>query len=125
MFPVLLLSAVITSPDPAPLLDAVKTCDAKDLHTLTQGEAHRRAEFAAAIYGEQRAIADDRQRVLATTASGSPAGQATVTQALAQLDARQKELDDDRAIERGWRDLLDEARADYLANCTNKQRDGK
>ena len=124
MIAALVLLAVST-PDPEPLRNAVGTCDVKGLHALMESEPHRRAEFAAAVYGEQRAIADERTRVQAIAPTGSTAGQATVGQALALLDTRQKQLDDARTVERAWRDLLDEERADYLANCTNNKRDGK
>ncbi|BEV02166.1 hypothetical protein [Novosphingobium olei] len=111
-------------PDAAPALTAVKTCNRAEIKTLISDEPHRRTEFAAAAYAEQRAIAQERATLLSTTPSGA-SGQATTTTALAQLDARQKLLDDARATEKSWRDLFDEVRADYLANCTTGKRNAE
>ncbi|MEO0031257.1 MAG: hypothetical protein RIS94_1015 [Pseudomonadota bacterium] len=113
--PILLMGVPV--PDSAPVLAAVKGCDRGEIRSMIRGEPHRRTEFAAAVYAEQRAIATERATLLA--------GPADQTVALAQLDARQKELEDARAIERAWRDLFDEARADYLANCSPASAAGK
>lgn len=108
-------------PDAAPALSAVKTCNRSEMRTIIRDEPHRRTQFAAGAYAEQRAIAQERSALLATPPSGAT-GQATTATALAQLDARQKLLDDARATEKSWRDLFDEVRADYLANCTTGKR---
>ncbi|WP_225205196.1 hypothetical protein [Novosphingobium huizhouense] len=127
----MLLAALMVAadvPDPAPALAAVKTCDRGEMKTLIGNEPHRRTEFAAAAYAEQRAIAQERSTLLAAAPTGAPAsasGQATTATALAQLDARQKLLDDARATEKSWRDLFDEVRADYLANCTTGKRNAE
>lgn len=114
--PILLLGVPV--PDAAPVLAAVQACDRGEIRTMIKEEPHRRTEFAAAIYAEQRAIAAAR-----TSLVGGPPEAMTV--ALAQLDARQKQLEDSRAIERAWRDLFDEARADYLANCSGAKKDAQ
>lgn len=121
--PILLMAVPV--PDSEPVLAAVKACDRGEIRALIKDEPHRRTQFAAAIYAEQRAIAAERATLLAAPAGtqATPAGQATAATALAQLDARQKQLDDARAIERAWRDLFDEARADYLANCSGARKD--
>lgn len=111
-------------PDAGPALMAVKTCDRVEMKTLISAEPHRRTEFAAAAYAEQRAIVRERAAVL-SAAPTSASGQATTTNALVQLDARQKLLDDARATEKSWRDLFDEVRADYLANCTTGKRNAE
>ena len=41
----------------------------------------------------------------------------------AALDARQRRLDDARTVERAWRETLEDGRAAFLAQCTNR-RDG-
>lgn len=112
----------LTVPEVAPVLDAVKACSRDDMRMMIRGEPHRRTEFAAAVFAEQRAIAAERAPLLVARAS-APAGAATVDTALAQLDARQKQLDDARVTEKAWRELFDEARADYLANCTAGKKD--
>ncbi len=122
MLAALMLGADV--PDAAPALAAVKTCNRSDMRAIIRDEPHRRTQFAAGAYAEQRAIAQERATLLATPPSGA-SGQATTTAALAQLDARQKQLDDARAIERSWRDLFDEVRADYLANCTTGKRNAE
>lgn len=120
MFALLLLGGVEV-PDSAPALDAVKTCNRAEIRKMISSEPHRRTEFAAAAYAEQRTIAQERAAILAAPAVTTPAGQASSATALAQLDGRQKQLDDSRAIERAWRDLFDEMRADFLANCNGRK----
>lgn len=121
----LLLLGGVQIPDPAPALDAVKTCNRVEIRTMISSEPHRRTEFAAAAYAEQRAIARERATLLTVPmtdpAAGTPAGQASTANALGQLDARQKQLDDARAIEMSWRELFDQMRADFLANCNGKK----
>lgn len=119
MIPLLaLLAATLAGPDPVPALEAVKTCDRQAMSGLVKAEPRRRADFAATAYAEQQSIARDRAALLARqTVESSAAGKASLDLALTQLEARQKQLEDARAVERGWRDLYDELRADYLANC--------
>lgn len=102
----------LSSPDPAPLRDAVAGCDRAAMGELTRAEPRRRAEWAGAIYAEQRAIAAARGALPADDAS-----------ALAVLDQRQHQLDDARAVERAWRDYYDEYRTDFLASCSGRRRD--
>ncbi|MDE2411438.1 MAG: hypothetical protein KGM18_06625 [Sphingomonadales bacterium] len=115
----LLLGA--TSPDPVPLRSAVETCDRGSMAMLTRAEPRRRAEWADAIYREQRAIASERVSLVATSAT--PAGQANVASSRQTLEARQQQLEDARAVERAWREFYDEYRADFLASCSGKKRD--
>jgi hypothetical protein len=121
---ILLLSG-LQVPDSAPALDAVKTCDRVEIRKMISNEPHRRTEFAAAAYAEQRAIARDRATLLAVPTvergADTPAGEASTANALNQLDGRQKQLDDARAVETSWRALFDEMRADFLANCNGRK----
>ncbi|WP_421851042.1 hypothetical protein [Novosphingobium sp.] len=121
----MLLLSGLQIPDSAPALEAVKTCSRSEIHKMISSEPHRRTEFAAAAYAEQRAIARDRAALLAgptgDPGAGTPAGQASTANALSQLDARQKQLDDARAVETSWRQLFDEMRADFLANCNGRK----
>ncbi len=116
--------ATVTAPDSAPALAAVQKCDKQAMRAMATSEPHRRTEFAAAVYAEQRAIAQERAALLDAQIAGtpSPSGAATAATALGQIDARQKELDDVKAIEKSWRDLFDEVRADFLANCSSGKR---
>lgn len=119
----ILLAAAFTGPDAVPALEAVKTCDRGAMADMTKAEPHRRSQFAAAAYAEQQAIARERAVLLAKPGGDStPAGQASLALALGALDARQKLLDDARAVESGWRSLVDELRADFLANCAQGKR---
>lgn len=112
------LAAAFEGPDPAPALATVKTCDRAGMLTLTRAEPHRRSEWAAAAYAEQQAIARERAALLAPGAvPAMPAAKAGYELALANLDARQRQLEDARAVEQSWRTLVDELRADFLANC--------
>lgn len=121
----MLLLSGLQVPDSALALDAVKTCDRTEIRRMIAGEPHRRTEFAAAAYAEQRAIARERAMLLAVPtadpAAAAPVGQASTANALSQLDGRQKQLDDARAVETSWRALFDEMRADFLANCNGRK----
>ena len=119
----ILLVAAFTGPDAVPALEAVKSCDRGAMADMTKAEPHRRSQFAAAAYAEQQAIARERAGLLTRPGGDpTPAGQASLTLALGALDARQKQLDDARAVESSWRMLVDELRADFLANCAQGKR---
>lgn len=118
MIHLLILLAAFTGPDPAPAIQAVRSCDRAAMMAMTKAEPRRRAEWAAAAYTEQQAIARERAALLAPAVDPtSPTGKTATDLALAGLDARQKQLDDARAVEMSWRSLMDELRADFLANC--------
>ncbi|MFM5916480.1 MAG: hypothetical protein ACKOOL_02990 [Novosphingobium sp.] len=114
------IAAALAGPDPAPALSAVQTCDRAAMSGIIRGEPHRRAEFAAAIYAEQQAISRDRAALYARLGGDiTLAGKTSLETGLAQLDARQRQLEDSRAVERSWRDMVDELRADFLTNCAS------
>ena len=114
----LLMAAVFEGPEAAPALEAVKRCDRGAMQALTKAEPHRRSQFAAAAYAEQQAIARERSDLLARQAKATvPADQTAIAASLAALDARQRQLEDARAVEISWRALVDELRTDFLANC--------
>ncbi|MBC2664586.1 hypothetical protein H7F51_03520 [Novosphingobium flavum] len=124
MIALALLAEALTAPDPVPLRTAVEKCDRAGMAALSRDEPHRRAVFAAAVYDEQRAISAERAALDASPAGGngpSEAGQATLGAARAALDARQRRLDNARADERAWRNLVEDWRADFLANCTGRR----
>ena len=110
-----LSAAIMAGPDAAPALDAVKRCDTDAMQAITKAEPHRRSEWAASLYAEQRAIAQARIE-LAARAAIQPA-LPDDTAAHAALDARQRQLDVAKGVENGWRSLLEELRLDFLANC--------
>jgi hypothetical protein len=121
----MLLLASLQVPDAAPALDAVKTCNRGEIRRMISSEPHRRTEFAAAAYAEQRAIAQERALLLAAPVTdpvaATPEGQPGTASALGQLDARQKQLDDARDVEKAWRELFDVVREDFLANCSGRR----
>ncbi len=134
MITTLLLSAALAPPDPAPLRTALDRCDRGAIAALTALEPKRRAAFSGAVYDEQRAIARDRAELdgplLGAEPAGAPAaaGSTAITipapdRARAALEARQRRLDDARTVERAWRETLEDGRAAFLAQCTNR-RDG-
>ena len=138
MIATLILSAALAPPDPAPLRTALDRCDRGAIAALTALEPKRRAAFSGAVYDEQRAIARDRAELdgallgpaePATAAPAAPAATAVpMTSAApdrvrAALEARQRRLDDARTVERAWRETLEDGRAAFLAQCTNR-RDG-
>lgn len=122
----LIFGAGLLGPDPAPLSAAVKTCDRAAMTAQTQAEPGRRADFAMGVYAEQRAIAAERAALDAGTpaTSSGAAGQASLTAARDTLDARQRRLEDAIRVERAWRELNDELRAQFLAACTGRKSNG-
>lgn len=119
----MLMAAAFEGPDSAPALDAVKHCDRGAMQTLTKAEPHRRSQFAAAAYAEQQAIARERADLLARQQKETAApALAAIGTSIAALDARQRQLEDARAVEQGWRALVDELRTDFLANCAQGKR---
>ncbi len=116
----LLAFAALVAPDAMPALEAVKTCNRAEIRRLINAEPHRRAEFATAAYERQRAIADARAALVALPPA-DPA--APPNPAFAALDTQQRALDDARALERAWRELFDEVRADFLSNCNANRTD--
>lgn len=119
----LLLANALVAPDAAPLSEAVTRCDRAAVAAQAQAEPTRRAEFAMGVYAEQRAIAAERSSLDAATPAvvSGPAGGASLTAAREALDARQRRLDDAVRVERAWRDLNDELRAQFLAACTGRK----
>lgn len=121
MIELAVLALAIASPDPEPLRAAVEACDRGAMASLSRAEPRRRAEWAEAIYKEQRSIATDRAAML--PGALSPSGAATLASARQGLDARQQQLDDARAVERAWREFYDEYRTNFLGSCSGKKRD--
>jgi hypothetical protein len=118
-----LLANALVAPDAAPLSEAVSRCDRPAVAAHAQAEPIRRAEFAMGVYAEQRAIAAERAALDAATPTvvSGPAGGASLTAARDALDARQRRLDDAVRVERAWREVNDELRAQFLAACTGRK----
>lgn len=112
----MVMTGIFIGPDAAPALEAVKACDRNAIHDLTRAEPHRRSEFAAAAYAEQQAIVRERYELGLRLAPPATPGE------YGALDSRQRELEDARRIEQAWRTLINELRADFLANCTQGKR---
>ena len=133
----LVLAAGLVPPDPAPLRSALERCDKGAIAALTALEPKRRAAFSGAVYDEQRTLAEERARLDAImigpdaappaltppTAAIAPSAPSGAERARAAIDARQRRLDDARLVERAWRESLEDGRAAFLAQCTNR-RDG-
>jgi hypothetical protein len=113
----LLLAYAMVAPDAAPLSEAVSRCDRTAVSAQAQAEPVRRADFAKGVYAEQRAIATERAALDASAVTDELA----LTAARSALDARQRRLDDAVRVERAWRDLNDELRAQFLASCTGRK----
>lgn len=123
MIPSLVLALAIAAPDPAPFSTAVQRCDRDWIAEQAKAEPARRTAFALGVYNEQRAIAEARAGLDGGPATPSgPAGAASLTAARDAIDARQRRLDDAVKVERAWRDLNDELRAEYLASCTGRKK---
>ncbi len=113
------------APDPVPVRAALERCDRPAMLALSRAEPRRRADFAEAIYREQRAIAAERAALVSTPGATvpSPAGVASLQTARGGLDLRQQQIEDARATERAWRDYYEENRAAFLVGCSDKRRD--
>jgi hypothetical protein len=113
------------------LNQAVARCDRNAVNPMFAGEAARRSEFLLDAYHEQQAIVSDRltladqRRALrepGTTSSKSTAAeQKQLAKQLdlqqADLDDRQKALNDKRMLEGIREDAMDSMRHYFLLNC--------
>lgn len=123
MISTLFLALAIAAPDPAPFSTAVQRCDRDWMVEQAKAEPARRATFALGVYNEQRAIAEARAALDGGSPIPSgPAGAASLAAARDAIDARQRRLDDAVKVERAWRDLNDEFRAEYLSSCTGRKK---
>lgn len=117
ILPPFFLAYAMVAPDAAPLSEAVARCDRAAVSAQAQAEPVRRADFAKGVYAEQRAIASERAALDASAVTDELA----LTAARSALDARQRRLDDAVRVERAWRDLNDELRAQFLSSCTGRK----
>ena len=126
MMPLLFLAAA--SADLDTLNQAVAHCDRAAVNPMFAGEAARRSQFLLDAYHEQEAIVSDRltlaeQRRALRDDDGSmkPAEQKALEKQLdlqqADLDDRQKALNDKRMLEGIREDAMDSMRHYFLLNC--------
>ena len=125
MTPLLLLAAA--SADLDALEQAVTHCDRKASNPVFASEAARRAQFLLDAYRDQEAIVNDRlaladeQRQARTGASAKPSDSKQLQKQLdvqqADLDDRQKALNDKRLLEGMRQDAMDSMRRFFLNNC--------
>jgi hypothetical protein len=125
MMPLLFLAAA--SADLDALDQAVTHCDRQVSNPVFSSEAARRAQFLLDAYREQEAIVNDRlaladqRRTLRTAADMKPAELKQTEKQLdlqqADLDDRQKALNDKRLLEGIRQDAMDSMRRYFLNNC--------
>ena len=126
MMPLLFLAAA--SADLDALDQAVAHCDRAAVNPMFAGEAARRSQFLLDAYHEQEAIVSDRltlaeqRRALRDDDdSMKPAEQKALEKQLdlqqADLDDRQKALNDKRMLEGIREDAMDSMRHYFLLNC--------
>ena len=125
MMPLLLLAAA--SADLDALDQAVTHCDRKVSNPVFSAEAARRAQFLLDAYREQEAIVSDRltltdqRRALREATTMKPADVKQTEKQLdlqqADLDDRQKTLNDKRLLEGIRQDAMDSMRRYFLNNC--------
>ena len=125
MMPLLFLAAA--SADLDALDQAVTHCDRQVSNPVFAGEAARRAQFLLDAYREQEAIVNDRlaladqRRTLRTATEMKPAELKQTEKQLdlqqADLDDRQKALNDKRMLEGIRQDAIDSMRHYFLNNC--------
>ena len=125
MMPLLFLAAA--SADLDTLNQAVAHCDRAAVNPMFAGEAGRRSQFLLDAYHEQEAIVNERlaladqRRALREDSSTKPAEQKELEKQLdaqqADLDDRQKALNDKRMLEGIREDAMDSMRHYFLLNC--------
>jgi hypothetical protein len=125
MMPLLFLAAA--SADLDALDQAVTLCDRKVSNPVFSAEAARRAQFLLDAYREQEAIVNDRltladqRRTLREATAMKPADVKQTEKQLdlqqADLDDRQKALNDKRLLEGIRQDAMDSMRRYFLNNC--------
>jgi hypothetical protein len=125
MMPLLVLAAA--SADLDSLNQAVARCDRAAVNPMFAGEAARRSQFLLDAYHEQEAIVNDRltladqRRSLREATDIKAADQKQMEKTLdaqqADLDDRQKALNDKRMLEGIREDAMDSMRHYFLLNC--------
>jgi hypothetical protein len=125
MMPLLFLAAA--SADLDALDQAVAHCDRAAVNPMFAGEAARRSEFLLDAYHQQEAIVNDRlalseqRRQLRVATDLKPSEQKQTEKQLdlqqADLDDRQKALNDKRMLEGIREDAMDSMRHYFLLNC--------
>ena len=121
MMPLFFLAAAST--DLGALDQAVTRCDRNAVNPVFAGEGARRSEFLLEAYREQQAIVADRadlaerRRAWRESASPSAADDKALKLAEANVDDRQKALNDSRMLEGLRQDAIDTMRRYFLTNC--------
>ena len=125
MMPLLFLAAA--SADLDALDQAVAQCNRAAVNPMFAGEAARRSRFLLDAYHEQEgivtdrlALADQRRQLREATDPKSSEQKQTAKQLDAQqadLDDRQKALNDKRMLEGIRQDAMDNMRRYFLNNC--------
>ena len=122
MMPLILIAAA-ASTDLGALDQAVARCDRNAANPVFAGEGARRSEFLLEAYREQQAIVADRadlaerRRAWRESPSPSAADDKALKLAEANLDDRQKALNDSRMLEGLREDATDTMRRYFLTNC--------
>ena len=125
MIPLMIFAAA--SADLDALDQAVVRCDRNMANPVFASESSRRSQFLLDTYREQEAIVTsrlaiaDQRRALRETPTGTAAQQKEAEKQLdlqlANLDDRQKALNDKRMLEGIRQDAMDQMRRFYLSNC--------
>ena len=122
MMPLFLLAAA-TSTDLGALDQAVARCDRNAVNPVFAGEGARRSEFLIEAFREQQAIVGERsdlaerRRAWRESATPSAADDKALKLQEANLDDRQKALNDSRMLEGLRQDAIDTMRRYFLTNC--------
>ena len=118
-----LLFLAAASADLDALDQAVAHCERAQANPMFAGEAARRSQFLLDAYHEQDGIVSDRlaltveRRALRQASSVKPAEQKQLDLQQADLDDRQKALNDKRMLEGIREDAMDSMRHYFLLNC--------
>jgi len=121
MMPLLFLAAV--SADLDALDQAVAHCERAAVNPMFAGEAARRSEFLLDSYHEQETIVNDRlaladqRRTFRQAGSIKASEEKQLDLQQADIDDRQKALNDKRMLEGIREDTMDSLRHYFLLNC--------
>ena len=119
---------VVEGGDMDRLAKAAAQCDRAAVGRAWDAEVQRHSGFVlqsykdeAALIADRRALADRRRKSRTPSSSGGPAeSEAALTAASAELDDRQRALDDGRRLDQIRQDTARYFRQAYLTQCNGR-----
>jgi hypothetical protein len=120
-----LLAAVAADDDIERVNRAATACDRPAMSRAWEAEVKRHGDFIVTALGEQASIAADRQALVERRRKSrgtGPAESETVLSAVAaELDDRQRALDDRKRLDTMRQEAMGWFRQQYLARCNGRE----